>query len=201
MLSDDQRNELISNHIKLAYFVANKFYKTYWLKDDLYGEAMLALATAADKYDPSHNCKFITFAYKQIYWHLLNFSKREFMQNSCKSNTETRNRFRNKDYGSNKISLNQIETLELEDDSFSEEDIIKKMDLELMRKAIPIAIDNYTSKLRNVKVNHKQHTGYMIGQFLTGKSHKDISKDIGSSKQAVSQNFNNFKEELQKLIS
>lgn len=55
------RNELITENMKLVYYVLNKYYHKYIGDEDMIQVGMVGLVKAADKFDESKS-KFSTFA-------------------------------------------------------------------------------------------------------------------------------------------
>lgn len=57
----------ILEYSDLVYSVANKYFKNYSNRDDLYQVGMIGLIKAYNNYKPNSNCKFSTYAYNYIY--------------------------------------------------------------------------------------------------------------------------------------
>lgn len=57
----------ILEYSNLVYSIANKYFKNYSNRDDLYQVGMIGLIKAYKNYKPNNNCKFSTYAYNYIY--------------------------------------------------------------------------------------------------------------------------------------
>ena len=71
------REELIVSYRALVFWIAAKIHVADpQLKQDIVQEGMLALIQSVDKFDPSLNYKFTTFAYHKIHGRIINFLER-----------------------------------------------------------------------------------------------------------------------------
>ena len=66
------RNKLVEAHTKLVAGMASKFSKSRAEFSDLFNEGILALISAADKFDPKRECRFSTYA---SWWVLSNLQE------------------------------------------------------------------------------------------------------------------------------
>lgn len=71
------RDKLITENMKLVYFLVNKYYPTFSKNEDIIQTGMIGLCKAADRWD-STKAKFSTFASKII----LSEIKHEFRRNN-----------------------------------------------------------------------------------------------------------------------
>lgn len=71
------REELIVSYRPLVFWIAGKIHVSdTQLKQDIIQEGMLALIRAVDKFDPSLEYKFSTFAYHKIHGQIINLLER-----------------------------------------------------------------------------------------------------------------------------
>src|SRR5580704_10238237 len=79
LLSETEREKLITDHLKQAHFLAAKQAQKVppHLSDELQGVARIALATAACSFDKSTNVKFKTYAERRIKGALLDFLREQ----------------------------------------------------------------------------------------------------------------------------
>ena len=76
MLTDGQR-DLVVGHMRLArHIVRRSFGETPWMRDDLDGEAFLALAESAGRFDLVHGVTFVSFAARRIRGAILDYLRR-----------------------------------------------------------------------------------------------------------------------------
>ena len=65
-LTDDQRR-LAGDHYRLALFLATPFAaRDPGRADDYFSDALLALVSAASRFDPARGVKFATFAARRV---------------------------------------------------------------------------------------------------------------------------------------
>lgn len=60
-------DELYSENANFIYYIANKHFKTYKNKEDLYQAGILGFTEAYNNYNPNMNIKFTSYAYKSIF--------------------------------------------------------------------------------------------------------------------------------------
>lgn len=70
------REELILMHRPMVFWLASKFNVSPQQYPDLIQEGMVALIEAVDRFDPSRNIKFSTFAYYRVKGQMANFLQR-----------------------------------------------------------------------------------------------------------------------------
>jgi len=73
---EDAREKLILMHRPMVFWLAKKFNISPQQYPDLIQEGMVALIEAVDRYDPSRNIKFSTFAYYRVKGQMANFLQR-----------------------------------------------------------------------------------------------------------------------------
>ena len=78
----ESREKLITENMKLVYYLVNRYYPTYFHDEDLIQIGMVGLCLAADRWD-STKSKFTTFASRVI----LNEIKKEFRHRNRQINT------------------------------------------------------------------------------------------------------------------
>jgi len=78
--SEEIRNTLIVNNIKLVYKLAHKYANRYVVFDDLQSRGMEALHKSVDTFDPSRNTKFTTFAFFYIRKYIIDYINLERRQ-------------------------------------------------------------------------------------------------------------------------
>ena len=61
-LTEEEKNQLAEENMRLVHYVANKFRNTKLMYDDLYGAALLGFTKALNAYDSERGAKFSTFA-------------------------------------------------------------------------------------------------------------------------------------------
>ena len=60
-------DELYLENANFIYYIANKHFKNYKNKEDLYQAGILGFTEAYNNYNPSMNIKFTSYAYKSIF--------------------------------------------------------------------------------------------------------------------------------------
>ena len=60
-------DELYEENANFIYYIANKHFKNYKNKEDLYQAGILGFTEAYNNYDPRMNIKFTSYAYKSIF--------------------------------------------------------------------------------------------------------------------------------------
>ena len=60
-------DELYEENANFIYYIANKHFKNYKNKEDLYQAGILGFTEAYNNYNPSMNIKFTSYAYKSIF--------------------------------------------------------------------------------------------------------------------------------------
>lgn len=71
----EERNTFIENHMKLAYFVLNRYF--YDFNDDMEQEAMIQLIKCVDSFEDLGKVKFSTYAIGCIYKKLLSYINKD----------------------------------------------------------------------------------------------------------------------------
>lgn len=172
------RDELIENNTKLVRNIANKFNPE---DEDVFSEGMIGLIKAINKFDPSKNNKFSTYAYHYIRGAILDYYSR--IESKIPD----------------AISLNgkvddseDVELIDLLEDEYNHAEQYEEHDLNISRKKFVYhVLDN--------ACNTQERDVFKM--YLSGNTRKDITIKYGISRERVRQIEVKVKDLLQHYIS
>ena len=177
------RDELILNNLKLIYIVLKQM-GIYHLRDEYYDLGLIGLVKAADTYDSKQGYTFSAYASRCIFNEISQNIRRE-SSNKRKANSNT-------------ISLEtvliddgkEVTLLDTIPSNYDlEEDILKKEQKELLRKALP--------KLRD------SERELLVSYYcMEGKAkQKVLAEKIGVTQASISRKLKRIINKLKKIIN
>lgn len=186
-LTEEEKNQLAEENMRLVHYVANKFRNTKLMYDDLYGAALLGFTKALNAYDSERGAKFSTFAVNCMKNEIRFFLRKERRQSD---NTVSYNLVLSQDKNGNDFELYDILRDKTDENSDVQEAIIMEED----RKATLEAISKL-SELEQYIINHRY--GLNGCEF---KTQKEIAEEVNMSQANVSKIQKNCIKKIKKYL-
>lgn len=187
-LTNEEKEIIAEENIKLIHYVANSFRNTKIFYDDLYGAAQLGFTKALNSYDSERGAKFSTFAVSCMRNEIRFFLRKERKQSD---NTVSYNFVLTTDKNGNEFEL--FDTLSEKDEGLPELDEL--MVQKESRGAILEAVDQLT-EMEQFIMNHR----YELNGFPF-KTQKAISEEIGMSQANVSKMQKNCIDKIKAFLA